>query len=115
MNVFEFLGSSITLGYAFGYTGCGINMETNTNECYDIIKFIFCMFTWMYYLKTLKSEKYNFIQNGPHYIRLLPPISCKLLLMWHVAVLVEFHSMLDIVSALSHQQCDESFFEDRPH
>ena len=62
------------------------------------------MFTWMYYLKTLiKSKKYNFIQNGPHCIRLLPPISCKLLLMRHVAVLAEFHCMLDVVSALSHQ------------
>ena len=40
-------------------------MKTNKNECYGIIKFIFCMFTWMYYLKTLiKSKKYNFIQNG---------------------------------------------------
>ena len=69
------------------------------------------MFTWMYYLKTLiKSKKYNFIQNGPHCIRLLPPISCELLLRRHVAVLVEFHSMLDVVSALSHQQCDEFFY-----
>ena len=62
------------------------------------------MFTWMYYLKTLiKSKKYNFIQNGPHCIQLLPPISCKLLLTWHVAVLMKFHSMLDVVSTLSHQ------------
>ena len=39
--------------------------------------------------------------------------------MRHVAVLVEFYSMLDVVSALSHEQCDEFFtglaFEDRPH
>ena len=42
-------------------TGWGVKMETNKNKCYDI-KFIFCMFTWMYYLKTLiKSKKYNFI------------------------------------------------------
>ena len=76
-------------------------METNKNECYDIIKFIFRMFTWMYYLKTLiKSKKYNFIQNGLHCIQLLPPISCELLLTRHVAVLVEFHSKLDIVSVL---------------
>ena len=69
------------------------------------------MFTWMYYLKTLiKSKKYNFIQNGPHCIRLLPPISCELLLTRHVAVLVEFYSMLDVVSALTHQQCDEFFY-----
>ena len=69
------------------------------------------MFTWMYYLRTLiKTKKYSFIQNGPHCIRLLPPISCELLLMWHVAVLEEFHSMLDIASALNHQQCDEFFY-----
>ena len=89
-------------------------METNKNECYDIKKFIFCMFTWMYYLKTLiKSKKYNFIQNGSDCIRLLPPISSELLLTRHVVVLVEFHSMLDVVSALSHQQCDEFFY--RPY
>ena len=86
-------------------------METNKNECYNIIKFMFCMFTWMYYLKTLiKSKKYHFIQNGPHCIQLLPPISCELLLMRHVAVLVEFHSMFDVVYALSHQRCDEFFY-----
>ena len=68
----------------------------------------------MYYLKTLiKSKKDNFIQNGSHCIQLLPPISSKLLLTWHVAVLVEFNSMLDIVSTLSHQQCDEFFY--RPY
>ena len=94
-------------------------MKTNKNECYNIIKFIFGIFTWMYLKTLIKSKKYNFIQNGLHCIRLLSPISCKLLLMWHIAVLVKFHSMLNVVSAVSHQQCDKFFtglaFKDKPH
>ena len=87
-------------------------METNKNKCYDIIIFIFCMFTWMYYLKILliKSKKCNFIQNGPplHLITASNLLRIPSDAAHSCSCGISF--ILDVVSTLSHQQCDELFY-----